>query len=98
MLRHSSFSLFISEIMQLFSIGLYQLNMDGTNVLLDNGKLSETYTIEDILSYSRAWTGFTLPRVRDADPKRSEVIARGGNSLSGRQWTVSFSSSLLYAV
>ena len=72
------------EIMQLFSIGLYQLNMDGTNILLNNGKLEETYTIEDILSYSRAWTGFTRPHVRDADPKRAEVIARGGSSLSGR--------------
>ena len=51
------------------------LNMDGTNVLLDNGKLAETYTIEDILSYSRAWTGFT------------STSARGGVSSSGRQWT-----------
>lgn len=81
--------LLLSEIMQLFSIGLYHLNMDGTNVLLDNGKLAETYTIEDILSYSRAWTGFRLPWVRSSNPKSVQNIARGGNSLSGRQWTVS---------
>ena len=48
---------FAREIMQLFSIGLYQLNPDGSQVLTDNGHPVEAYTMDDILSYSRAWTG-----------------------------------------
>lgn len=63
--------------MQLFSVGLYKLNMDGSFVVLENGKFDETYTIEDIMSYSRAWTGFSLPPLR------------GGVSSAGRQWLVS---------
>jgi len=81
--------------MQLFSIGLYQLNQDGSNVYLDNGKMAETYSIEDILSYSKVWTGFRSPPERHVVAKRSQPIARGGNSLSGRQWSVSSSPSLL---
>lgn len=45
------------EIMQLFSIGLYELDEDGTPEYA-----SETYTNEDIVSFARAWTGF---RTRD---------------------------------
>lgn len=44
--------------MQLFSIGLYQLNMDGTRKTDDEGNFLYTYTSDDIQSYSRAWTGF----------------------------------------
>ncbi|KAL7541246.1 hypothetical protein ACHAXR_012136 [Thalassiosira sp. AJA248-18] len=62
---------FAREIMQLFSIGLYQLNQDGTKVLID-GKPTETYTISDIVSYSKAWTGF------------EGRYKRGGTSTSGR--------------
>ena len=41
--------------MQLFSVGLYTLQMDGSKVKVPNsdGKYEETYTIEDIMSYSR---------------------------------------------
>ena len=37
--------------MQLFSIGLYELDKDGTPLQ------TETYTNEDV-SFARAWTGF----------------------------------------
>mmetsp|Transcript_41477 Transcript_41477/g.125635 ORF Transcript_41477/g.125635 Transcript_41477/m.125635 type:complete len:267 (+) Transcript_41477:1846-2646(+) len=47
------------EIMQLFSIGLFELNMDGTKKIDSNGEPISTYTPEDITSYARAWTGFT---------------------------------------
>ena len=43
--------------MQLFSIGLYKLNPDGSRVLTENGYPLEAYTMDDIFSYSRAWTG-----------------------------------------
>jgi uncharacterized protein (DUF1800 family) len=46
------------ESMQLFSIGLYQLNNDGTQVL-SNGKPVETYGPDDIVGLSRVYTGFS---------------------------------------
>ena len=52
------------EIMQLFSIGLYQLNMDGSQVLDDDGIPIETYTIDDIMSFAAVWTGFEKRKER----------------------------------
>jgi len=49
---------FAREIMQLFSVGLYKLNMDGSIIHQASGNAEDTYTIDDIVSYSRAWTGF----------------------------------------
>jgi uncharacterized protein (DUF1800 family) len=50
--------------MQLFSIGLFKLNMDGSTVMDEEGKPEQTYNIADIVSYSRAWTGFERPSER----------------------------------
>jgi uncharacterized protein (DUF1800 family) len=47
------------EVMQLFSIGLYQLNPDGTLVLGGNGQPIETYGPGDIVGLSRVFTGFS---------------------------------------
>ena len=44
--------------MQLFTMGLLQLNMDGSAKRDENGKTILAYTNEDIESFSRAWTGF----------------------------------------
>ena len=46
------------EIMQLFTIGVVELNMDGTP-RLQNGQAIETYTNEDIVGLSRVFTGFS---------------------------------------
>jgi uncharacterized protein (DUF1800 family) len=46
------------EVMQLLSIGLYQLNPDGT-LLLQNGQPVETYDQDDIVGLSRVFTGFS---------------------------------------
>ena len=46
------------EVMQLFSIGLHQLNPDGT-VMLANGQPVETYDQDDIVGLSRVFTGFS---------------------------------------
>ena len=45
------------EIMQLFSIGLLQLNQDGTPVLV-NGANVETYGLDDITGLARVFTGW----------------------------------------
>jgi uncharacterized protein (DUF1800 family) len=47
------------EIMQLFSIGLYQLNLDGTLKLDAAGKPIETYTNADIAGLAKVFTGFS---------------------------------------
>lgn len=46
------------EIMQLFSIGLYKLDMDGTPQRNSNGILQKAYSNEDIMAFSRIFTGF----------------------------------------
>ena len=46
------------EIMQLFSIGLFELNIDGTNKLDNNGDLIPTYNNDDIKEFAKIFTGF----------------------------------------
>jgi len=47
------------EIMQLFTIGLVQLNMDGTPVL-SGGDVVETYDNDDVTGLARVFTGLGL--------------------------------------
>ena len=49
---------FAREIMQLFTIGLYELNLDGTYQLDSNSKPKETYTQADITNLARVFTGY----------------------------------------
>jgi hypothetical protein len=44
--------------MQLFSIGLWMLNNDGSPVVDSNGNFVQSYTNDDILMGARCWTGF----------------------------------------
>jgi len=46
------------ELMQLFTIGLYQLNPDGT-LKMSGGKPVETYAQADVSGLARVFTGFT---------------------------------------
>lgn len=47
------------EVMQLFSIGLYQLTSNGNYVTDGSGRPLETYTNDDITEFARVFTGFT---------------------------------------
>ncbi|MDX2171028.1 MAG: DUF1800 family protein [Deltaproteobacteria bacterium] len=47
------------EVMQLFSIGLYRLNPDGSVQLDGQGKPIPTYTQQDVQQLARALTGWT---------------------------------------
>ena len=49
------------EIMQLFCLGLNQLNPDGTPVLDSSGNPMPTYTQNDVMDLGRAFTGWTFP-------------------------------------
>jgi uncharacterized protein (DUF1800 family) len=59
------------ELMQLFSVGLVQLNLNGTIKKDANGKSLETYTQKDVIEMSRALTGWKW-----AEP---EVQRKGSN-------------------
>ena len=45
------------ELMQLFTIGLVQLNLDGTTKLV-SGAPQETYTLDDVTGLARVFTGW----------------------------------------
>jgi uncharacterized protein (DUF1800 family) len=49
------------EIMQLFTIGIYELNMDGTRKLDGFGQPIPTYTQATVKEVARALTGWTYP-------------------------------------
>jgi uncharacterized protein (DUF1800 family) len=49
---------FAREVMQLFTIGLYRLNLDGSLQRDANGQPIETYTASDISNLARVFTGY----------------------------------------
>jgi uncharacterized protein (DUF1800 family) len=49
------------ELMQLFTLGLNQLNPDGTAVLDGTGNPIPTYTQDDVMALGRSLTGWTYP-------------------------------------
>jgi len=60
------------ELMQLFSVGLVQLNLDGTFKRDASGKVLETYTQQDVIEITRALTGWeTVPNPTDLKNNRN---------------------------
>ncbi len=55
------------EVMQLFSIGLFELNMDGTPKLI-NGAPVETYDMDDIRNLAKVFTGWSWGNQGTPDP------------------------------
>lgn len=76
------------EIMQLFSIGLTQLNMDGTPKLGPNGRPLETYTAADVSGLAKVFTGFSweCPGYPQDNCFRWGT-RQGDNARSPDQWT-----------
>ncbi|MES2739804.1 MAG: DUF1800 domain-containing protein [Pseudomonadota bacterium] len=71
---------FAREVMQLMSIGLYQLNPDGSTKLA-NGKPIETYTHDDVAGMAKVLTGMSW-----AGPDKSDNRFKGGNEDPDRDW------------
>lgn len=71
---------FAREVMQLMTIGLYQLNQDGT-LKLANGKPIETYTAEDVAGLAKVFTGWSW-----AGPDLSTARFLGGLPDPDRDW------------
>lgn len=62
------------EVMQLFTIGLFELNSDGTNRLV-NGNPVESYTSEDVTGLARVFTGYDFDQAGLAFT--NEVVGTG---------------------
>ena len=63
------------EVMQLFSVGLYLLNADGTQQLDGNGKAQETYTASDVSNLARVFTGY------DVDMSQNVNVSANGTTV-----------------
>ncbi len=72
---------FAREIMQLMTIGLYQLNPDGSQKL-HNGKPVETYTHDDVAGLAKVFTGWSW-----AGPDLSQKRFFGNLVDPARDWT-----------
>lgn len=77
---------FAREVMQLFTIGLHELNSDGTPKLDASGQPVETYTSADVMALAKVFTGYswafpdnqlTEDTFRWADPDYSAGKDRG---------------------
>lgn len=60
------------ELMQLFTLGLYKLNPDGTTVTA-NGAPVETYTQSDVSQLARVFTGLSLASSNGTTPDRNRA-------------------------
>lgn len=60
------------ELMQLFTIGLNQLNPDGTSVL-SGGNPVPTYSQAEVSQAARVWTGYTYANAVNSTPNRIQL-------------------------
>jgi uncharacterized protein (DUF1800 family) len=76
------------EVMQLFTIGLYQLNADGTEMVGADGKKIETYTQSDVSNLARVFTGYDFDL---SDGEKVQVLRQDGTpetyTVHGRTFT-----------
>ena len=74
---------FAREVMQLFSIGLWQLNRDGTRQVDGQGRFIPTYDNGDITELARVFTGFTYPDSLNFNPNNQ---ANGDKTHAMKCW------------
>jgi hypothetical protein len=80
---------FARELLQLFTIGLWELNQDGSQRLDSVGDPIPTYTQDDIRELAKVFTGLTHYNQADSwytNPAAS-VGARSGSTISVEPWT-----------
>lgn len=58
---------FARELLQLFTLGLWELNPNGTVRLNGDGQPTPTYTQDTLVQYARALTGWTFVRTNGED-------------------------------
>lgn len=64
------------EVMQLFTIGLYKLNQDGTEQTDSSGKKLESYTQDDVTNLARVFTGYDFDT---SDGVKVQVLRQDGS-------------------
>jgi apolipoprotein N-acyltransferase len=71
---------FAREVLQLFSIGTVELNLNDTAKLDNKGRPIPTYTQETVVNFTRAFSGWTLaPELgKDVSNYRDPMVPRGG--------------------
>jgi uncharacterized protein (DUF1800 family) len=67
------------EVMQLFTIGLYQLNPDGTEVKDGTGKSVDSYSQSDVTQLARVFTGYNFDT---SDGVRTTVTRTDGTTFN----------------
>jgi uncharacterized protein (DUF1800 family) len=67
------------ELMQLFTLGLSQLNADGTAIPDGTGNPAPTYTQDDVMALGRSLTGWTYPPEAGMPPQKHNPFYFGGN-------------------
>lgn len=70
------------EVMQLFTIGLYELNLDGTLKKGSNGQPISTYTNDDVMGLAKVFTGWSWAGADTSDSRFG-----GGNADPNRDVT-----------
>lgn len=74
---------FARELMQLFSIGLHELNLDGSLKLNAQQQPIETYTASDVSGLAKVLTGFSWACPM---PRNSGCFLNGINSITGESF------------
>lgn len=69
---------FAREIMQLFTIGLFLLNEDGSEILDENGNPIPTYSNDDITEFAKVFTGLQYDMEGDPYQERPSPRFRDG--------------------
>jgi uncharacterized protein (DUF1800 family) len=69
------------ELMQLFTIGLTQLNLDGTPLLDGSGNPTPTYNQAVVTNTASALTGWTYPTAPGATPKANNPAYYSGQMI-----------------
>ena len=60
------------EVMQLFTIGLYELNQDGTQATYPDGSVIETYDDVDVEGAARVCTGWDITNNNTLEPMTAD--------------------------
>ncbi len=68
------------EVMQLFTIGLWELNEDGTLKLDGSGNAIPTYDNDDIFHFARVFTGMRRPQSRGGNTPNIEELGDGSTN------------------
>ena len=77
---------FAREVMQLFSIGLFELNLDGTRKKDSNGQDIPTYNNDDIKEFAKIFTGMTYQTAEAWEEEEIDITTEEGFTQAELNW------------